>query len=100
MLRRHEFVLRRMRERWALLQKLKTEARRESGVSGPQTGSTSRKGVDIRSPSLRMSEVEVKINSGDYGKNNDIDSGSENQIKKRGRPPKTTKYSHYSSKYS
>jgi hypothetical protein len=102
MLHRHEQVLRRMREKWALLQKLKSEARRESGGSVSNTG-TNKKVMDMRSPPMvRVTESELKVNSADRGKNNnnDPDSGSENQLKKRGRPPKTPRYSHYSGRYS
>lgn len=95
MLRRHEQVLRRMREKWALMQKLKSEARRDS-VGGIPQAATSKKNPDTKSPPLKVAEVEPKVSMVDHNKNNnDPDSGSDNQVKRRGRPPKTTKFSHY-----
>lgn len=98
MLEKHDYVLRQMREKWAIMQRLKSETRKDTGSVAH--GST-RKFETMRSPSKSFSDAIGKskefLQQDDYT----MDMGNiydYNSFKRRGRPPKMQKTSHLNSK--
>lgn len=97
----HDAVLCNMREKWALLSRLKQEVRRDSSSINPPRRSTGGyKGDYESSRALKQGDESTARTSNDSVGNASLVYPPENPVKKRGRPPKHHKAVHFPSRPS
>lgn len=98
-LARHDAVLCNMREKWALLSRLKQEVRRDSSSINPPRRSTGGfKGDPENGRVLKPGDESVARTLNDSVSNSSLTYPPENPVKKRGRPPKHHKAVHFPSR--